>query len=85
MESVGELFPFTLVDVGVVEEPGEEHEVAAVHEERQLEVGVAHSALESWQERNKSGVLIFISVVKLTVLFIIKSHVVDNTSYDHLD
>ena len=47
LESVGELFPFTLVDVGVVEEPGEEHEVAAVHEERQLEVGVAHPALES--------------------------------------
>ena len=47
MESVGELFPFTLVDVGVVEEPGEEHEVAAVHQERQLEVGVAHSTLES--------------------------------------
>ena len=47
LESVGELFPLTLVHVGVVEEPGEQHEVAAVHEERQLQVGVAHTALES--------------------------------------
>ena len=49
------MFPLTLVDVGVVEEPGEEHEVAAVHQQRQLEVGVAHSALETWRgSRNKS-------------------------------
>ena len=67
MEPVGELFPLTLVDVGVVEEPGEEHEVAAVHQQRQLEVGVAHSALETWRgSRNKSqDCCIFMFVVEL--------------------
>ena len=47
--SCGQLL-LTLVDVGVVEEPGEENEVAAVHEKGELEVGVTHSALEACQK-----------------------------------
>ena len=47
--SCGQLL-LTLVDVGVVEEPGEENEVAAVHEKGELEVGVTQSALEACQK-----------------------------------
>ena len=44
--SCGQLL-LTLVDVGVVEEPGEENEVAAVHQQGQLQVGVTHSTLQT--------------------------------------
>ncbi len=34
-------------EVGVVEEPAEEDEVAGVHQERQLDVLVGHAALQT--------------------------------------
>ena len=38
--------------VRAVEEPGEEDEVAAVHQQRQLEVGLAHPALHTCKRGN---------------------------------